>query len=129
MQRVRPNMLRRPSVARSAFRAVAVAEALTWAGLLVGMLFKYVLAEDERGVQVFGPLHGAMFIAYVVAVLVARRSFTWSPRLTFVALVCSVPPFASLLFEVWADKTGRLTTGAPTEEVLPRGEHARQDAH
>lgn len=75
------------------------------------MLSKYVLADDERGVQVFGPLHGLMFIAYVVAVLAVRRIFSWIPAVTFIALVCSVPPFASLLFEVWADKTGRLATG------------------
>ncbi len=100
-----------PSAARSAFRIVAVGEAITWAGLLVGMLFKYVLADDERGVQIFGPLHGAMFIAYVVAVLVARRTFVWSHPVTLAALACSVPPFASLFFEAWADKTGRLSYG------------------
>lgn len=100
--------------ARSAVRIVAVGEAITWAGLLVGMLFKYVLADDERGVQVFGPLHGAMFIAYVAVVLVARRTFAWTHPLTLAALACSVPPFASLLFEVWADRTGRLTRGGKT---------------
>lgn len=96
------------------FRVIAVSEAITWMGLLVGMLFKYVLADDERGVQVFGPLHGLMFMAYLVAVLAVRRIFSWSPAVTLVALVCSVPPFASLLFEVWADKTGRLAS----EETL-----------
>ena len=55
-----------------------------------------------------------MFMAYLVAVLAVRRIFSWSPAVTLVALVCSVPPFASLLFEVWADKTGRLAS----EETL-----------
>lgn len=103
-----------PPAARSAIRIAAVGEAITWAGLLVGMLFKYVLADDERGVQIFGPLHGTMFIAYVVAVLVARRTFAWSHPVTLAALACSVPPFASLFFEVWADKTGRLGRGGKT---------------
>ncbi len=97
-----------PSVARTAVRVVAVAEAISWAGLLVGMLFKYVVADDERGVQLFGPLHGAAFIAYVLTMLLARRALAWGHSVTAIALLCSVPPFASLMFEVWADKTGRL---------------------
>ncbi|MDQ1620237.1 MAG: hypothetical protein QOE19_2806, partial [Actinomycetota bacterium] len=47
-----------PSAARRAVQVVALTEALSWAGLLIGMLFKYVLADDERGVQFFGPVHG-----------------------------------------------------------------------
>lgn len=103
-------MRMRSTAARNVFRVVAISEAITWMGLLVGMMFKYVLADDERGVQLFGPLHGLMFIAYVVAVLAVRRIFSWSPAVTLVALACSVPPFASLFFEVWADRTGRLAT-------------------
>lgn len=115
-------MLLRPSAARTAFRLVAVVEALTWAGLLVGMLFKYVLADDERGVQLFGPLHGAAFIAYVLAVLAFRRTFAWGLPVTLAALACGVPPFASVVFEEWADRTGRLgraRVGAPEKATAP----------
>jgi integral membrane protein len=97
-----------PARTRLVFRVVAVSEAVTWAGLLIGMLFKYVIGDDERGVQFFGPLHGAMFLAYVAATLVAWRVMRWSPVVALVALICSIPPFASLLFEAWADRTGRL---------------------
>ena len=46
------------SLTAPAFRVVAVFEAFTWAGLLVGMYFKYLGNGSELGVQIFGPLHG-----------------------------------------------------------------------
>ena len=101
-----------PVLARRVFRFVAFAEAASWAGLLVGMLLKYVLVDDERLVHVFGPIHGALFIAYVLVVLAVQRVFRWSLPVTLVALGCSVPPFATVLFEVWAERTGRVTPSA-----------------
>ncbi|MDQ3627261.1 MAG: DUF3817 domain-containing protein [Actinomycetota bacterium] len=83
------------------FRVIAVVEALTWVGLLVGMAFKYVLADDEVGVQVMGPLHGAAFLAFVAVTLLAARTFGWTARLTLVGLASSVPPLGSLAFERW----------------------------
>lgn len=93
---------------RTWFRAVAIAEAFSWAGLLVGMLFKYVLSDNEIGVQIFGPIHGGVFIAYVAMCLVAWRTFGWRPLTGILALASSIPPFCTVLFEVWADRNGRL---------------------
>lgn len=90
------------------FKVVAVAEALSWAGLLVGMYFKHVAGTTERGVEVFGALHGGIFIAYVALVLLVGRSLRWSPVTVLAGLASSVPPFATLLFEVWAARSGRL---------------------
>ena len=110
-----------PFTARRAVQVVAVIEAISWAGLLIGMLFKYVVDDDERGVQIFGPVHGAAFIAYVVTMLMVRRTLAWTPRVTLAALVCSVPPFATLAFEVWADRTGRLARpgSSSSEQTAP----------
>jgi RND superfamily putative drug exporter len=98
----------RPVQARAAFRAVAVVEALTWIGLITGMVLKYGPAQNEAGVHLFGPLHGAAFVAYLACVLLVRAAFRWGPGLTVLALVCSVPPFASVAFELWVERTGRL---------------------
>jgi integral membrane protein len=94
---------------RALFRTVAIAEAFSWAGLLVGMLLKHVLKVTEVGVQVFGPIHGAIFVAYLVSVLVVRRPLSWGLKTVVVAAVASVPPFATLAFEIWADRRGQLT--------------------
>ncbi|HEY0402429.1 MAG TPA: DUF3817 domain-containing protein [Blastococcus sp.] len=97
-----------PRAAATAFRIVAVAEALSWIGLLAGMYVKYVPETTELGVKVFGPIHGGIFVAYVVVALVASRVLRWSPRTTVLALVCSVPPLATVWFERLATRNGRL---------------------
>ena len=95
-----------------AFRTVAVAEALSWIGLLAGMYVKYVPETSEVGVQVFGPVHGAVFVAYVVVALAAARVLRWSRWTTLLALAASVPPLATVVFERWAGRTGRLADPA-----------------
>ena len=98
-----------PSTVVTVFRIVAVAEALSWLGLLAGMYVKYVPRSTEVGVQVFGPIHGAVFLAYVGTALVAGWVQRWDVRTTLLALVASVPPLVTVLFERWATRTGRLT--------------------
>ena len=94
--------------AATAFRIVAGADALSWVGLLAGMYVKYVPQTSEVGVQVFGPIHGGIFLAYVVVALVASRVLRWNAVTTLLALAASVPPLATVLFERWASRTGRL---------------------
>ena len=97
----------RPTIARL-FVAVAVIEAVTWTGLLVGMFLKYVSETTEAGVWLFGRLHGAAFVAYVVVALVVAWRLRWSWLVTLVALAVSIPPLGTLVFEIWARRTGRL---------------------
>jgi integral membrane protein len=104
-----------PRAAATAFRIVAVAEALSWIGLLAGMYVKYVPATTERGVQIFGPIHGGIFLAYVVVALVTARTLRWSPRTTALALFCSIPPLATVWFERLATRNDRL----PGREPVP----------
>ena len=90
------------------FRVLAIAEACSWAGLLIGMLFKYVVVHNEIGVQVFGPIHGALFVAYVVVAVAVARPLRWDLRTLLLALGASIPPLCTLWFERWALRTGRL---------------------
>ena len=84
------------------FRRVAVAEAFTWAGLLAGMFLKYVTETTEVGVQVFGMLHGIVFIGYVLVTLVVGVDQQWSRGRILFGLACAVPPFLTLGFERYA---------------------------
>ena len=88
-----------PSAVATAFRMVAIAEACSWAGLLVGMMFKYLVVGNDIGVQVFGPIHGALFLSYLVVAVLTARTFGWRLPTTLLALACSIPPFATLWFE------------------------------
>ena len=91
-----------------AFQVAARVEAATWIGLLIGMAFKYVLADNDLGVRVFGPLHGVAFIAYVVATIVAARRFGWSWRLLLMGLLVSIPPAFTWPFERHVARRGHL---------------------
>lgn len=89
------------------FRLVAIAEAFSWAGLLLGMVFKYGLGEP-LGVTIFGWIHGLVFTGYVVTSLLVSSPLRWRFRVLVWALLASVPPFGSIVFERWAAKRGSL---------------------
>lgn len=97
------------------FRFVALLEGLSWLGLLIGMYFKYLTDAGELGVKIFGPIHGGVFVAYVLLTLVVSRQQRWSFRTLVIGLVAAVPPFATVVFEAWAQRSGRLS---------PRDAHA-----
>ena len=97
-----------PRTAATAFRIVAVAEACSWIGLLVGMFVKYVPETTELGVKIFGPIHGGIFVAYVVVALVTARVLRWSIGTTLLALIASIPPLATVWFERRATHRGQL---------------------
>jgi integral membrane protein len=82
------------------------------------MYVKYVPETTELGVKIFGPVHGGIFIAYVLVTLVARTTFGWSLRTTCWALASSIPPFCTAVFEVVADRKGLLGQ-APEPEPAP----------
>ena len=103
------------------FVMAAIAEAISWAGLLAGMVVKYGPPGNELGVQVFGPIHGALFVIYGALVLAVARVHRWGLLATAVALACAVPPFATIAFERWARRRGMLDVTEPTREPAPVG--------
>ncbi len=107
-----PTALTDPRTVARVFRAVAVAEAVSWVLLLAGMFVKWVLRTSEVGVQLAGPVHGAVFVGYVLVSLLAWRVLRWSPRTALLALAASVPPLCTVVFERWARRTGRLPVDA-----------------
>jgi integral membrane protein len=103
------------------FVVAAIAEAISWLALLTGMIFKYGPTENEIGVQIFGPIHGGLFIAYLGMVLLVARLGRWSWPVTLVAACCAVPPLATLGFERWARRRGLLADAAPVPAPVPVG--------
>ena len=93
---------------RTLFPALARAEVVTWSLLLLGMVLKYVTRTTEVGVSVFGLVHGVVFLAYVLVTLVVAVDQRWPARLTLVALLAGVPPFATLWVERHVERSGRL---------------------
>ena len=100
------------------FRLLAVAEAFSWAALLIGMFFKWVIRTTELGVEIAGPVHGAFFVAYGVTALALWRLQRWPFRVGLFAGLSAVFPFATVWFERWAGRRGFLTPAA-APEALP----------
>jgi len=100
------------------FRRVAIAEAITWALLLTGMVFKYT-DVTELGVRIFGMVHGVVLIAYCLTTILVGVDQRWSRGRLLIGLAASIPPFLTVVFDRNAEKRGalgtswRLTTEAP----------------
>jgi integral membrane protein len=102
-----------------AFHIVATLEAVTWLGLLIGMYFKWIAKSTDLGVRIFGSLHGAVFVTFVVLSIAMYVRLGWRLRTLLLALVSSLPPFATIAFEVWAARTGRFVPGADRYSDFP----------
>lgn len=87
--------LERTSVIRW-FRLVAVAEAVSWLLLIVATVVKYT-ADRPLGVHVLGPIHGVLFLAYVILTLEVRRRLDWDARTVVVVLAESILPAGGFL--------------------------------
>jgi integral membrane protein len=74
------------------FRWVAYAEAASLLALLVATFVKRVL-EGPDLVSVLGPIHGVLFLIYVVMVLQVRPSQGWGVGKTLLVIIASALPF------------------------------------
>jgi integral membrane protein len=102
------------------FRRVAIAEAVTWALLLTGMALKYSDVTD-LGVRVFGMAHGVVFIGYCLTAVLVAIDGRWSPGRLLLGLVAAVPPFATVLFDRYAERRGALAPSWRLRDSAPAG--------
>lgn len=91
------------------FAIAAFVEGLTWAGLLVGMWLKYGPPGIDTGVWLFGRLHGAAFLFYVVATLLAATRLRWPGWALLLGLLAAVPPLVTVPLEMWFRRKGLLS--------------------
>ncbi len=90
------------------FSIVALLEGLTWAGLLIGMFLKYTTKTTELGVTIFGPLHGVVFISYVVVTVMAAVRLRWPLWAALLAALAAIPPLVTIPMEIWFKRRGLL---------------------
>lgn len=93
---------------RRLFRLIAIAEAITWTLLIIGMILKYVTKTTDLGVSIGGALHGFVFLVYGATVLLIGINQRWRIGTILMGLVSAVVPYATIPFDLWADRTGRL---------------------
>ena len=91
------------SQAWTLFKIAAIAEAIGWTLLIGAILLRdHVLAGNGIPVTIAGRIHGMMFAAYIVAVLALGPSLGWSWFRTLIAGAFSMPPYGSLVYELWS---------------------------
>jgi integral membrane protein len=88
------------------FRRVALIEATTFLMLLVASAIKNT-GGNEIGVKILGPIHGLLFIAYVVMALNLRESAGWTGKQTVWILVGAVLPFGGYVVDWWLARRER----------------------
>jgi integral membrane protein len=91
------------------FRSVALLEATTFLLLLLASYLKH--ANDQPiGVTILGPIHGLLFIVYVVMALGLREDQGWSWRTTLLILLGAVVPFGGYVADRWLETNARVDT-------------------
>ena len=86
----------RPRTVAAAMRWIAIAEATSWLLLIVATGVKYAFGQ-QLGVQILGPTHGTLFLAYLAVVAAAWWSLRWSPRTVVIVVIDSFLPGGGFL--------------------------------
>jgi integral membrane protein len=66
--------------------------------MFVAMPFKYFY-HDPSLVRSLGPLHGILFLIYVIAAIRLSLDLMWSKKTLIVCLILSSIPFGTFIFE------------------------------
>lgn len=84
------------------FKIAAFGEAIGWTLLISGILIsKYLTPKSTIAVQIAGHMHGTLFLLYIAMTLLVAPSLRWNITKTLFAGLMSVPPYGTLMFEVW----------------------------
>jgi integral membrane protein len=82
------------------FRYLAVIEATSFLLLLIASIVKRT-QDEALGVEILGPIHGGLFLAYVVVALSIRANLGWSTKTTLLILAGAVVPFGGYVVDRW----------------------------
>jgi integral membrane protein len=82
------------------FRVVALTEATSFLLLLVASVLKRT-ADADVLVSILGPIHGVLFVAYVLVALNLKAEQRWTTKETVYILAGAVLPFGGYVVDRW----------------------------
>jgi integral membrane protein len=82
------------------FRVVALTEATSFLLLLTASVLKRT-ADAEIGVTILGPIHGVLFVGYVLIALNLKAEQRWTGKETGLILLGAVLPFGGYVVDRW----------------------------
>ena len=97
-------MFRNP---HSLFRALAIAEAISWTLLIAGLIVRAATGW-ALGVTIGGGIHGFVFLSYGATAILVALNNRWRAWPTVVALVSAIVPYATVPAEIWLQRSGLL---------------------
>jgi integral membrane protein len=89
------------------YRIVAIAEAITWTLLITGLILRATL-DLSIAVTIGGSIHGFVFLAYGATAVLTAINQRWGVGLGLLAVVTAIIPYATIPFDIWAHRTGKL---------------------
>ena len=95
------------STPRSLFRALAIAEAVTWT-LLIAALITRAATGFAPAVTIAGGIHGFVFLSYGATAILLAVNQRWQPGVAVLAIASAIVPYATVPMELWLDRTRRL---------------------
>ncbi len=95
------------STPRSLFRALAIAEAVTWT-LLIAALITRAATGFAPAVTIAGGIHGFVFLSYGATAILLAVNQRWKPGVAVLAIASAIVPYATVPMELWLDRTRRL---------------------
>nr|WP_206687570.1 DUF3817 domain-containing protein [Microbacterium yannicii] len=104
------------------FRALAIAEAISWTLLIAGLILRATTGW-ALGVTIGGGIHGFVFLSYGATAILVALNNRWRAWPTVVALVSAVIPYATIPAELWLQRSGRLAAAwrlEPTDDPRDR---------
>jgi integral membrane protein len=93
---------------RTLFRRFAFAEAVTWTLLIGGLVTKATAGAPQIALTVIGGIHGAVFLTYAVIASITGVNQRWGVARTVSAVALAIVPYATIPFEIYVERTGRL---------------------
>jgi integral membrane protein len=102
---------------KTLFRIVATAEAVTWAGLISGLIIRSTGNAPEWLIPVVGGAHGFTFLSYAVMAALVGVNQRWPLLRIAFGVVLAIVPFATVPFERTVAKRGYLVGSWRTEKT------------
>ena len=93
---------------RSLYKIFALSEGVTWTLLLGGLAVRAIFGIPPLLLTIIGGLHGLVFLAYGVSAALVGVNNRWGIGRTVLAIALAIIPFATVPFEISAERKGRL---------------------
>ena len=112
---------------KTLFRIVAAAEAVTWAGLISGLIIRATGNAPEWLIPLVGGAHGFTFLSYGVLAALVGVNQRWPVLRIVVGVALAIVPFATVPFERTVAKRGYLVGSWRTQKSEDPRDNSRFD--